>query len=153
MCLRNTMKCSYSLMDLKIRIFWNLWASGVVFTRVMLIFLFLRIFKLQHLVGGKRSISICFLQHTHTPPGLFWHHSVSGYIFSISKQFNDALKTFHDFKSNKKNLWSNAFWYLRLCIFWKFIQYKVHSKRLFNFYGVDVLYRPASHPIFSYWVD
>ena len=31
-------------------------------------------------------------------------HSFSGYIVSISKQFNDALKTFHDFISNRKNL-------------------------------------------------
>ena len=32
-------------------------------------------------------------------------------------------KTFDDFKSRQQKVWSNVFWYLKVYIFWKFIQY------------------------------
>ena len=39
-------------------------------------------------------------------------------------QFKDKLKAFDDFK-NKQHI-SNVFWYVKVCIFWKCIQYIVH---------------------------
>ena len=39
--------------------------------------------------------------------------------------FKDTLKVFDDFKSNKRK-WSNVFWYVKVYIFWKFIQYTIH---------------------------
>ena len=41
----------------------------------------------------------------------------------------DALKAFDDFKNNQKSLWRNVFWYVEVCIFWKFIQYTIHCDK------------------------
>ena len=29
-------------------------------------------------------------------------------------------------KTNNKSVWSNVFWYIKVCIFWKCIQYTIH---------------------------
>ena len=29
----------------------------------------------------------------------------------------DILKAFNDFKNKQKSVWSNAFWYVKICIF------------------------------------
>ena len=31
-----------------------------------------------------------------------------------------------DFKNKQKSVWSNVFWYIKVCIFWKCIQYTIH---------------------------
>ena len=43
---------------------------------------------------------------------------------------------FNNFKSKPKSVWSNVFWYIKECIFWKCIQYtrnldKTHMLRKF----------------------
>ena len=38
----------------------------------------------------------------------------------------DTLKAFDDFKNKQKSVWSNAFWYVKVCIFWKCIQYTIY---------------------------
>ena len=38
----------------------------------------------------------------------------------------DTLAAFSDFKNNQKGVWSNAFWYVKVCIFWNSIQYTIH---------------------------
>ena len=54
-----------------------------------------------------------------------WH--IAWTIFIRFKELyaflKDILKAFNDFKSKAKKLWSNAFWYEKVYIFWKFIQY------------------------------
>ena len=54
------------------------------------------------------------------------HDSISN---SINDQMNDSilkdtLKAF--IKNKQKNVWSNVFWYVKVCIFWKCIQYTIH---------------------------
>ena len=39
---------------------------------------------------------------------------------------NDTLKAFDDFKSKQNKAWSNVFWYIKVYIFWKFVQYTIH---------------------------
>ena len=39
---------------------------------------------------------------------------------------NDTLKAFDDFKNKQKSVSSNVFWYAKVCIFWKCIQYIIH---------------------------
>ena len=46
-------------------------------------------------------------------------------VEKVSK-FKDALKTFDDFKNKQKSVWSNDFWYVKVCIFWNCIQYTMH---------------------------
>ena len=29
-------------------------------------------------------------------------------------------------KTSNKSVWSNAFWYVKVCVFWKCIQYTIH---------------------------
>ena len=38
----------------------------------------------------------------------------------------DTLKAFDDFKTKQKCVWSNVFWYVKVYIFWKCIQYTIH---------------------------
>ena len=38
----------------------------------------------------------------------------------------DTLKAFDDFKNKQKSVWSNVFWYVKVCIFWKCIQYTIY---------------------------
>ena len=33
--------------------------------------------------------------------------------------FKDTLKAFNDLKNKHKTVWSNMFWYVKVCIFWK----------------------------------
>ena len=42
------------------------------------------------------------------------------------KIFKDTLKAFDYFKNKQKRVWSNVFWYVKVCIFWKCIQYTIH---------------------------
>ena len=44
----------------------------------------------------------------------------------LKKPFKDTLKAFGDFKNNQNNVWSNVFWYVKLYIFWKSVQYNIH---------------------------
>ena len=41
-------------------------------------------------------------------------------------EFKVTLKAFDDFKNTQKSFWSNVFWYVIVCIFWKCIQYTIH---------------------------
>ena len=38
----------------------------------------------------------------------------------------DTLNAFDDFESNQKSVWSNVFWHVKVCTFWKCIQYTMH---------------------------
>ena len=40
--------------------------------------------------------------------------------------FKDTLKAFDDFKNKQQSVWSNFFWHVKVCIFWKCIQYTIH---------------------------
>ena len=40
--------------------------------------------------------------------------------------WKDTSKAAHDFKNKLKSVWSNVFWYLKLYIFWKCIQYTIN---------------------------
>ena len=40
--------------------------------------------------------------------------------------YKDTLKAFGAFKNKQKSVWSNVFWYVKVYIFWKCIQYTVH---------------------------
>ena len=38
----------------------------------------------------------------------------------------NTLKSFDDFKNKRKSVWSNVFYYVKVCIFWKSVQYIIH---------------------------
>ena len=38
----------------------------------------------------------------------------------------DTLKVFDDFKNKQKSVWSSVFCYVKVCIFWKCIQYTIY---------------------------
>ena len=44
----------------------------------------------------------------------------------MGTSFKDTLKPFDDFKNKPQKFWSNIFWYVKVNIFWKFIQYTLH---------------------------
>ena len=46
--------------------------------------------------------------------------------YLLLRRFKDTLKAFEDFKSKQNSVWSNVFWYIKVCIFWTFIQYTMH---------------------------
>ena len=45
---------------------------------------------------------------------------------AASGSFKDTLKAFNDFKNKQKSVWSNDFWYGKVCIFWNCIQYTIY---------------------------
>ena len=80
---------------------------------------------------------------------LFWSHSPVFEVFSFNgiyywceitmvkwfvnttwRILKDILKTFDNFKNKQKSAWSNVFWYVKVCIFWKCIQYTMHWDKI-----------------------
>ena len=51
-------------------------------------------------------------------------------IKSLSGKITAAFKIYWNLstilKRSSKNVWSNVFWYVKIYIFWKFIQYTMH---------------------------
>ena len=50
----------------------------------------------------------------------------------------DTLKAFDNFENKQKCVWSNMFWYVKVCVLWKCIQYTMHwdkTQMLKKFYG------------------
>ena len=39
------------------------------------------------------------------------------------------LMAFYDFRNNQKSVWSDVFWYVKVGIFWKWIQYTIHCDK------------------------
>ena len=44
-------------------------------------------------------------------------------LFSVVQ---DTLKILSDFKNKHQSVWSNVFWYVKICVFWMSIQYTIH---------------------------
>ena len=44
---------------------------------------------------------------------------------SKCSHLNDTLNAFNNFKNKQKTIWSNAFWYVKVCIFCKCIQHTI----------------------------
>ena len=61
----------------------------------------------------KKVISICRVYRTNVRCAR-WNCHVK-----------DTLKASDDFKNKQKSVWSNVFWYVNVCIFWK-CQYTIH---------------------------
>ena len=54
-------------------------------------------------------------------------HSVHNQIKNpANKDIKDILKAFDDFRKKGKNVWINVFWYIKVYISWKFVQYTIH---------------------------
>ena len=45
---------------------------------------------------------------------------------SVLFRIKDTLKAFDNFKNKQKSVWSNIFLYIKVCLFWKCIQYTIH---------------------------
>ena len=43
----------------------------------------------------------------------------------VKHVLKDTPKAFDDFKNKQKSVWSNAFWYVKVCTFWKCVQYNI----------------------------
>ena len=55
--------------------------------------------------------------------------SLAVFLKYFMTHFKDTLRVFDDFKSKNKSAWSNAFWYVKVYIFWKFIQYNIYRDK------------------------
>ena len=44
----------------------------------------------------------------------------------VSSLFNKMFKILVILFIKQKSVWSNIFWYVTVCIFWKYIQYTIH---------------------------
>ena len=88
-------------------------------------------------------------------PEVWWNHHVA--VFLELSVFKDTLKAFDDFKNKQRNCMKYVFWYVKVCIFWKCVQYTIHwdkTKMLKNIpldkiYGTkNVLYFLSRAPTF-----
>ena len=58
---------------------------------------------------------------------LFTTTKVDLYSFGfVLWMVKDTLQAYEDFKNKQKSVWSNVFPYVKVCIFWKCIQYTIH---------------------------
>ena len=52
------------------------------------------------------------------------YNDILVFLSSCSRRnIKDTLKAWNDFKNKWKSVWSNVFWYVKVCIFWNFTQY------------------------------
>ena len=63
--------------------------------------------------------------------GYVWLHGVLTSCSTATKKFNRKHWRIHYrlltiFKKSNKSVWSNVFWYVKVCIFWKCIRYTIH---------------------------
>ena len=47
-------------------------------------------------------------------------------VMKIKKLLKDPRKALYNFKNKQKSAWSNAFWCVKVRVFWKCIQYSIH---------------------------
>ena len=59
----------------------------------------------------------------------------------IKRKLKDTPKVLVDFKSKQKSVWSNVFWYVKILIFWKCIQYSINwdKTQMLNIFTVLLL--------------
>ena len=58
------------------------------------------------------------------------HERALGIVYKdYISSFEDLLKDTLKVKNKQKSVWSNAFWYVKVCIFWKCIQYTTYTLR------------------------
>ena len=62
----------------------------------------------------------------------------------------DTLKAFNNFKNKQKSVWSNAFWCVTVCIFWKWIQYTIHWVKIQIKNTLFFLLQAPTHPSFTF---
>ena len=65
----------------------------------------------------------------------------------------DTLKAFANFKNTQKRVWSDVFWYVKVCIFWKCIQYTIHwdkTQILKKFTSDKIVGTKNAHIFFSW---
>ena len=55
---------------------------------------------------------------------LSWHLSLAFSHYQIT------LIAFNNFKNNQKSVWSNVFWYVKICISWKCIKCTLHGDNI-----------------------
>ena len=72
----------------------------------------------------ERQIAACTFWSNYTWMIFTLFSYVRNYMFTT--QIKNTLKAFNDFKNKQKSVWSNVFWYVKVCIFWKCIQYTIH---------------------------
>ena len=70
-------------------------------------------------------------------------------LFSV---FQDTLKTFSDFKNKHQSVWSNVFWYVKVCVFWMSIQYTIHwdKTQMLNKFCSDKI-NGTKNALFFHW--
>ena len=59
-------------------------------------------------------------------------HSVTFLLIAISIliTFKNTPKAFGKFENKQKSVWSNVFWYVKVFIFWNFIQHTIHWNKI-----------------------
>ena len=45
---------------------------------------------------------------------------------SFNSRLKDTLKAFENLKNEQKSVWTNVFWYIKVCMLWKCIQHTIH---------------------------
>ena len=67
--------------------------------------------------------------------------------------FKDTLKAFDDFKNKQKRVWSNSFWYVKVCIFWKSVQNIIHwhKRQMFKKFPSDKINSTKNALFFLSW--
>ena len=84
---------------------------------------------LNHFFHWICSQRVQVLSRHNLNSSLSWNFSyMIKFAFSDLTTVKYTLKLSTIFKTSNKSVWSNVFWYVKVCIFWKCIQYPMHLR-------------------------
>ena len=83
--------------------------------------------------GSRKPGRWVKLDHIFTMRDIFINFALSPLtkLTSSSKctDFKETPKAFNNFRNKQNGEWSNVFWYVKTCLFWKCIQYTIYRDK------------------------
>ena len=83
-----------------------------------------------------------------------WENKVSGFLKLLSRGiYTHSRRSRARVFCKKKNIWGNVFWYVKVCIFWKCIQYNIYwdKTQILKKFSSDKINGTKNVPIFLVW--
>ena len=74
----------------------------------------------------KNETNVFIKKHSVWQLRLIKEKEASGKIDSLAKSLQIHWRLSTILETSNKSVWSNVFWYVKVCIFWKCIQYTIH---------------------------
>ena len=100
----------------------------------------------------KKETNVFIKKHSVWQVRLIKEKEASGKIDSLAKSLQIHWRLSTILETSNKSVWSNVFWYVKVCIFWKCIQYTIHwdKTQMFKKFSSFFLSRAPTHHSFTF---